>query len=261
MRQIRRFNSFASYRGLWAGGFTLIETLAALILLGLIGGGVMITIDRSMDATQELALRRQALTVARENLEQVLTRLSLEESVEQGISDRFPAISWETTLETFGEPASGQTWARVVCSAGYEDESEDIQTVELVHWLTAVKEEGAGDGAGTAGAADREFSYEEALDYAGVNEETLVQWVEAGLKQAADGGFIEHNLDIFIRANGQPTEEEIETQVDSLQELRERMEDRREEEASEDPRDDTAIPADTEAGDMSVSSEPEGGRP
>ncbi len=258
----RASNLFMSLRRVSArGGFTLVEMLVAMILLGLIGSRVVMTIDRCMDATQELTLRRQAFAVARENLEQVLTRLSLEESIEQGVSDQFPAITWETTLETFGEPASGKTWARVICSASFEDENTEPQTVELVHWLTEVKEEGMGDPSGAEGAADREFTYDEALDYTGVDEATFSQWVEAGLKQAADGSFIEYNLDIFIRANGQPTEEEIDTQVNSLRELREQQEDRADLAESEDTMEGETGPGDLELGDTPNPSNSEGDRP
>lgn len=258
MLRLHPTNSFVSLRCPSARrGFTLVEVLVAMILLGLIGSRVVMTIDRCMDATQELTLRRQAFAVARENLEQVLTRLSLEESVEQGVSDQFPAITWETTLETFGEPASGKTWARVICSASFEDENTEPQTVELVHWLTEVKEDGMGDPNGTEGAADREFTYDEALDYTGVDEATFAQWVEAGLKQAADGSFIEYNLDIFIRANGQPTEEEIDTQVNSLRELRNQQEDSADLAESGEALEGEADPGDLELGDIPMSPDSE----
>lgn len=258
MLRLHPTNSFVSLRCPSSRrGFTLVEMLVAMILLGLIGSRVITTIDRCMDATQDLTLRRQAFAVARENLEQVLTRLSLEESIEQGVSDQFPAITWETTLETFGEPASGKTWARVICSASFEDENTEPQIVELVHWLTEVKEDAMGDPNGTEGAADREFTYDEALDYTGVDEATFAQWVEAGLKQAADGSFIEYNLDIFIRANGQPTEEEIDTQVNSLRELRNQQEDRSDLAESEEALEGDAGPGDLELGDVPTSPEPE----
>lgn len=210
-------------------GFTLVETMTSLILLGMIGGTIVITIDRCVDATLELSLRKQALSVAQENMEQALTSLSLAESVEQGTSDLYPNISWETTIETFSEPAEGKTWARVICSASFDDEADETQTIELTHWLTAVKDQGA-DGQTDEERATQELEYEEALAYAGDDTELFAQWIEWGLKETDDGKYIKYNLDIFSRANGaKPKDEELALQVDSIEELEARLAAEREE--------------------------------
>ena len=211
--------------------FTLVETIVSLALLGMIGGSIVITFNRCMDATLDLTQRHQALEVARENMEQTLTSIKLEPGIEQGFSERYPRIHWETLIETFSEPVEGQPWARVICSASFEDAAGEEQILEFEHWLTQVKEGGA-DPSNQA-LADKEFTHQEALDYTGVDEDTFAQWIGWGLRQSADGRFIQYNLDIFIAANGaQPSEEEIDLQVDSIAELR-RLDGEREEDAGD----------------------------
>jgi len=60
---------------------------------------------------------------------------------------------------------------------------------------------------------------EEAAQYAGVDVETIEQWIENGLLTTEDGSFIKSNLDLFIRNNGNPSEEDKELQVQSEAEL------------------------------------------
>jgi len=60
---------------------------------------------------------------------------------------------------------------------------------------------------------------EDAARYARINVETLEQWVESGLITTEDGGFIKYNLDLFVKAQGDPTAEDKAKQVESIQEL------------------------------------------
>jgi len=123
--------------------FSLIETLAALIILTMVCSGVLVVVNRCMSSAVNSSFRRHAFQVARGNMEGLLTAEAVEPGVEYGSSDRYPEIQWATVVETFTEPVSSQMWVRGVCSSEYKDIEGKIQTVELRHWLTNLTEEQA----------------------------------------------------------------------------------------------------------------------
>ncbi|GAI98044.1 unnamed protein product [marine sediment metagenome] len=114
------------------------EALTALIILALVSSSVLVVINRCMASAADSALRMQAFEIARDNMETLLSKDSAEEMVEYGSSDKYPAIQWQTAVETFYEPMTERMWVRAVCSAEYADIAGDVQTIELTHWLTAL---------------------------------------------------------------------------------------------------------------------------
>jgi hypothetical protein len=165
-----------------------------------------------------------AFEVARENLEKILASDSVTETVEYGTSDQYPDISWQTVVEVFSEPISGGMWARAVCSAEFEDAAGEMQTVKLEHWLSALTDQQANQLAGQEDLEQLEAdqlveTVEEAAEHAGVDAETIERWIENGLVTTEDGYFIRHNLDIYVRSNGEPTDEEKAEQVESIEDL------------------------------------------
>ena len=206
-------------------GFTLIEVMAALIILAIISSSVLVVINRCVASAADSALRMQAFEVARENMEKLLASDSVEETVEYGESDKYPEISWQTVVETFYEPITARMWVRAVCSAEYNDTKGETQTVELAHWLTDVtkeqlveimeREEGEEDW-----LADQLIeTIEEAAEYAQVDVETVQQWVENGMLLTEDGAFIKDNLDLYKMTGGNPSDEEKELQISSIRQL------------------------------------------
>jgi prepilin-type N-terminal cleavage/methylation domain-containing protein len=208
-----------------SGGFTLIEVMAALMILTIVCSGVWVVIDRCMATSADLALRMAAFEVVRENMEKILTSGSVKEKVEYGTCDKYPDISWEALVETFSEPVAGKMWARAVCSAEYVDISGQIQTVRLEHWLTDLTEEQVAQITKNKEMEDAEFAdqiletVEQAAEYAGVDVNTIEYWVENGLVKAEDGSFIKHNLDLFTLNEGKPGAVDKAEQVKSIAEL------------------------------------------
>ncbi len=121
-------------------GFTVIEVVAALLIVALICSSVMLVVKHVMVALGESRLRMEAFEMARENMENLLTASSVGEMDDYGVSDTNPNIEWETVVETFSEPSGGKMWVRAICSATYPDANGQPQTVELTHWLTDVQE-------------------------------------------------------------------------------------------------------------------------
>ena len=205
-------------------GFTLLEVLTALAILALASSSVLLVIDRCVSSAADSALRMEAFRLVRENLEQVLVRDAVEESVEYGASDLYPDISWETVIEAFPEPVNGEMWVRAVCSAEYTDSKGETREVELVHWIAALSDQQAGQLMSDEELAKLEaeqvlVAAEDAAQYARIDVETLEKWVEDGLVLTEEGGFIKYNLDLFIKAQGNPTAEDKARQVESIQEL------------------------------------------
>jgi len=214
----------AADRPFRVGAFTLIEVLTALAILGLASSSVLLVINRCVASAANSALRMEAFKLARENLEKVLVADTLEETVEYGASEEYPDISWQTVIEAFPEPIGGKMWARAVCSAEYTDSHGESQKVELVHWIAELSDRQADQ---LVESEDLELleieqvlaTAEEAASYAGVDLDTLDQWVKSGLRMTEDGAFLKYNLDLFIESKGDPTQEEKAKQVDSIMEL------------------------------------------
>ena len=201
--------------------FSLVEVVTALIILSLICSSVLLVINRCMASAAESVLQMQALEVARENMENILSAGAIEELIEYGSSDKYPDIIWKTTVESFSEPVNSQMWIRAVCSADYTDTAGQTQTIELTHWVTDL----------TKKQAQRLLIQKEkdklkspiisteqqAADYAGVDVETIREWVANGLP-ITELGYSKGQLDLFKRTSGNPTEDQImrQTQADKL---------------------------------------------
>ncbi len=206
------------------GGFSLLEVLAALGILALVSSSVLIVINRCIASAANSSLRMEAFQLARENLEKVLVRDSVEEGVEYGVSERYPDVSWQTVIAAFAEPVTGKMWVRAVCSAGYTDSADEVQKVELEHWITELTDQQAGQVMQDEDLEQLEAEQllatpEEAVEYAGIDEKTLEQWVEDGLVTTDDGAFIKYNLDLFIDSQGNPTPQDKAKQIESVAEL------------------------------------------
>ena len=214
---------FSEKRSTKKKAFSLVEVITALTILAIIASSVMVVINRCVASAADSAMRMHAFEVARENMEKLLASSSLQESVEYGDSDKYPGIGWQTVVETFYEPLTARMWIRGVCSAEYMDTTGQEQKVELIHWLTDLTKAQLLQ----IMMRDQEEllagqiieTIEEAAQYAGVDIETIEQWIENGLFTTEDGFFIKNNLDLFLRSNGNPSEEDKQQQIQSEDEL------------------------------------------
>ncbi len=205
-------------------GFTMIEVLAALLILALASSSVLLVIDRCLSSASDSSLRMAAFELVRENLEQICALDTVEEKVDFGTSEQYPAISWQSVVEGFPEPTTGQMWVRAVCSADYIDSKGEKQKVELVRWLCQLTDQQAGlllnqQDLEKLTAEQTLATNEEAAEYAKIDADTLRQWVQDGLLRTPEGTYLRHNLDIFMQNKGNPTPEQKAEQVESIQDL------------------------------------------
>jgi len=157
-------------------------------------------------------LRMQAFEVARENMEKLLVLDSVGEMVEYGSSERYHDIEWQTVVEAFYEPVTARMWVRAMCSAEYTDTDNQLQTVELTHWLTNLTKKQVME---VFKQRERERmanmvfgTIQEAAEYLGVDEATVNQWVDNGMPLAPDGSFRKGELDLYNQTGGNPTMED-----------------------------------------------------
>jgi prepilin-type N-terminal cleavage/methylation domain-containing protein len=206
--------------------FSLVEVMVALAILALISSSVLVVIDRCIASAANSALRMKAFEIARENMERLLASASIKESVEYGISENYPDIGWQTVVETFYEPLTARMWIRGVCSAQYNDPNGQEQTVELTNWLTDLTKEQLlqitkrDEDELEDLAAELIETLEDAADYAGVEVDTIEQWLQNGLLTTEDGSFIKSNLDLYMLTNGEPSAEEKNQQAKSIADLK-----------------------------------------
>jgi len=116
--------------------FTMVEVVAALVLLSIILSSVMVLMNRYVDSVIDLELRTEAFELARGNMEQLLAETKLSDIVEFGDSETNPEIEWQTLVEPFYEPVTNQMWVRAICSAGFTDSKGEFENIELEHWIT-----------------------------------------------------------------------------------------------------------------------------
>jgi len=204
-----------------AKAFTLVEVLAALAILAIISSSVLVVISRCAASATDSMLQMHAFEVARRNMERLLASDSVKESIEYGQSEEYPEIAWQTVVETFYEPITSRMWIRGVCTAEYKDTEGQDQQVELIHWLTDLTKEQLlqlmKQKEGQEQSADQLIeTLEEAAEYAGVDVETIEQWVQDGMLTTDDGSFIKDNLDLYKRSNGKPSTEDKGTQVTAV---------------------------------------------
>ena len=201
----------------WPQAFSLPEVIVALVILALVSSSVLVVINRCMASAADSALRMQAFEVARENMEKLLTSDSVAEKAEYGTSDKYPQIQWQTTVEAFYEPVTVRMWAQAICSAEYTDSTGQQQTVELTHWLTDLTKkemlEILQQQQEKLSAEQVIETIEEAAKYAGVDVETIEQWVENGMLLTEEGYFIKGQLELYKQTNGNPSIEEISRQA------------------------------------------------
>jgi len=148
-------------------------------------------------------------------------------AIENGESDKYPEIRWQTAVETFYEPITARMWIRAVCSAEYNDTAGELQTVELTNWLTDLTKEQLLQIMKTKVQAMEDLTgelietIEGAAEYAGVGAEIIKQWIENGMLTTEEGFFVKKNLDIYKQSDGNPSPEDKQRQVKSLTDLTE----------------------------------------
>jgi type II secretory pathway component PulJ len=194
-------------------GFTLVESMAATVLLAFISVSVWLVMERCMNSAADTTQRMRAFEAARENMEKLISADSVQASTEYGASEQFPDIRWQTTVESFYEPLNSRMWIRAVCTAEYTDSAGETQTVELTHWLTdltnaQLQQMMQRNELLRQVLAKHIIETEElAAQYAGVNVETIRQWVKNGMP-TADGAYLKPWLDTYLRTDGNPTAED-----------------------------------------------------
>lgn len=117
-------------------GFSLFEAIVAVGVLAVIVTAIMTVTNRCISATIDSRAKMAAFELARENMETLLAKNTIEEFVEFGTSDINPDLEWENTVESFYEPITNRMWIQAACSASYTDSNNERQEVELTHWIT-----------------------------------------------------------------------------------------------------------------------------
>ncbi|MBN2019851.1 MAG: prepilin-type N-terminal cleavage/methylation domain-containing protein [Sedimentisphaerales bacterium] len=192
-------------------GFTLIEAMAAIALLTFISVSVWIALERCMVLAADTAQRNRAFEIARENMENIVGLDTVEENTEFGVSEMFPDIRWQTTIESFYEMHAGRMWVQAISSAEYTDAEGQTQSVSLTYWLTDLSDdqmrmlmENKQQQADLL--ANHIIETEElAAEYAGVNVETIREWVRNDMP-TFEGMYIKPWLKLYGANDGEPTD-------------------------------------------------------
>lgn len=119
-----------------ASAFTLVEVMAAIIILSMITSSVVVVMNRCISATIDSRKKMLAFELARENMETILSASSMIEKTEFGVSELDPEIEWDTVVEVTSVSGTNGYYLQAVCSAGYTDTKGESQSIEFTYWLT-----------------------------------------------------------------------------------------------------------------------------
>lgn len=119
-------------------GFTLIEVAAALVILSMLISSALVVMSRITSGMIDLQSETQAFSIARQNLEKLLSSATVSDMTEYGVVETNPDMDWEIVVEPFYEPISNRMWIRGISSASYTDSSGERKTIELTCWLTSL---------------------------------------------------------------------------------------------------------------------------
>lgn len=221
------FNTKRFFGSLRVSGFSLPEVMAALIILAFVGTNVMVVVNRSMASVADLSVRMQAFEVSRDNMEYLLGSETVSEQVEYGFSEKYPAIEWQTVVESFYEPMTKRLWIKAICLAEYEDSSGEMQKVEFTHWLTnltkqqvmAILNKMNAEQQLLAEADQLIPDIEMAAEYADVEPEVIQAWIDGGMPTARQGGYLKMALDYWKEYDGDPPPEALTELTDEYYDL------------------------------------------
>lgn len=119
-----------------ASAFTLVEVMAAIIILSMITSSVVVVMNRCISATIDSRKKMLAFELARENMETILSASSMTEKTEFGVSELDPEIEWDTVVEVTSVSGTSDYYLQAVCSARYTDTKGESQSIEFTYWLT-----------------------------------------------------------------------------------------------------------------------------
>jgi prepilin-type N-terminal cleavage/methylation domain-containing protein len=206
-------------------GFTLVESMASVALLAFIGASVWLVLEQCTVSAADSIQRMRAFEIAHENMEKLLGLDSVQEKTEYGISEKFQDIRWQTSVESFYEPATSSMWARAVCSAEYTDSGGETKNVELTCWLTGLTAAQSQQLAARLAMQNKLLARhiiateELAAEYAGVDAKTIQQWVKNGMPMTESGEYLKPWLDLYLQTNGNPTEQDRQDTLAEYSEL------------------------------------------
>ena len=183
--------------------FSLIEVTTSLLILAIISSSVLAVINRSMVSVADSTMRMNAFEVARDNMERILSAKEVPEIIDYGESDKYPEIKWQIKTETFSVPIGSKMWLRAVCTAAYTDSDGEEQEIELTHWLTKLTDKQA-----DILSSDENRIIEtikKAAAYVGVDEDTILEWVNNGMLLTGEGYYIKGQLDLYKKSDGNPS--------------------------------------------------------
>jgi hypothetical protein len=216
---------FMGWKPMPRRAFTLAESMAAIALLAFICASVWLVLERCTASAADSVQRMRAFEIARDNMETLLGSDSVEEKTEYGISEQFPDIRWQTTVESFYEPITSSMWVRGVCSAEYTDWAGTTQSVELTNWLTKLNNAQMKQLADKAALQKKVLAKhiiatdELAAEFAGVEIKTIQKWVKNGMPMTADREYLKPWLDLYLQTNGNPTDQDLQDTLSKYPEL------------------------------------------
>ncbi len=127
-------------KGSHAGGFSLLEAVASVLILAMIVGGMIVAYDKTTDTLLEVSERTAAMAVAQRQMETLLdSRMEPNAHELQGQDEFEPRFSWRLILSR--EPiadSAARSAANTVIKATLQVESvmlDDHKPVELIRYL------------------------------------------------------------------------------------------------------------------------------
>jgi general secretion pathway protein I len=113
-----------------AGGFTLVEVLAAITIMAIVLPVVMYGISMSTGLAEGAKQRAQATALAEEKLDQMIVELGGTLGLSSGdFGDEAPGFSWQSDMTQWEEPNMNQLQVTVTWTARGRQRSVAVSTL------------------------------------------------------------------------------------------------------------------------------------
>ncbi|MGE4285836.1 MAG: prepilin-type N-terminal cleavage/methylation domain-containing protein [Phycisphaerae bacterium] len=176
--------------------YTLVEAMAALLVMGIVVSGVVVTITNCLETMIDMRLENNAVDLARENMEYILSKNDAYEFYDSGVDEFNPDLNWEIGFEVATYPNTSDMWVRAFSTSGYYRTDGEYKTIEFESWIVRLSDEQQQQYKEQATAEQQMLDdVADAVSEAQAEKDTAEEETDTGSVEPADNSELQELLD------------------------------------------------------------------